>query len=130
MDSPLNLHDGSAISLTADDHHDDTPEAPEAGGPIVLPSNVTTVLAEDLRARLVFAADQEDAIIIDADECEAIGQAALQLLIAARREAGRLGMPFSIRNLNAGMAARISKLGLNAELGLHPVQNSAQEEVA
>ena len=53
MDSPHKLLDSSMDGLEAD-------------GRLRLPPNVTTLMAEDLRARLVLAADHEAAILIDA----------------------------------------------------------------
>ena len=64
MDSPHKLLDGPMDGLEAD-------------GRLRLPPNVTTVMAEDLRAGLVLAADHEAAIQIDASETVSIGQAAL-----------------------------------------------------
>ncbi|WP_246351898.1 STAS domain-containing protein [Sphingobium subterraneum] len=90
-----------------------------------MPANVTTVLAEDLRARLVLAADHDEAIFIDASETETVGQAALQLLIAAQREAARLGLPFVIENMRPELVARIARLGFGELLGL-----STAEEIA
>lgn len=106
------------------------PELPEPGSPILLPANVTTVMAEDLRVRLVFAADQDEEIIIDAAETESLGQAGLQLLVAARREAERLDLPFAIVNLREPLRARISALGLTEALAPLPTDYSAQEDIS
>jgi anti-anti-sigma regulatory factor len=97
----------------------------EAEGRVTLPVNVTTVLAEDLRARLVFAADHDEAIIIDAARMESIGQAAIQLLIAARHEAERLDLPFRIENLQPAVVARLAALGLAQHLEM-----TVEEELA
>ncbi len=105
MDSPHKLLDGTMDGLEAD-------------GRLRLPPNVTTVMAEDLRAGLVLAADHEAAIQIDASETVSIGQAALQLLIAARHEADRMKIPFAIENAQAPLVQRIEALGLAGMLGL------------
>lgn len=105
MDSPHKLLDGPMDGLEAD-------------GRLRLPPNVTTLMAEDLRAGLVLAADHESAILINASETVNIGQAALQLLIAARQEADRLNIPFEIENAQAPLIARLDALGLADILGL------------
>lgn len=105
MDSPQKLLDGPMDGLEAD-------------GRLRLPPNVTTVMAEDLRAGLVLAADHEAAILIDASETVSIGQAALQLLIAAKQEADRLNIPFAIENAQPALVARIGALGLGEMLSL------------
>ena len=69
-------------------------------------------------ARLVLAADHEAAILIDAAETGSIGQAALQLLIAARHEADRMNIPFEIENAQEPLIKRIEALGLIEILGL------------
>lgn len=105
MDSPLNPLDGF-IEGVADD------------GRIHLPPNVSTVMAEDLRAGLVLAADHEEAIIVDAAETTSIGQAALQLLVAAKFEADQLAIPFIIENARPELVERIAMLGLADLLGI------------
>lgn len=105
MDSPHKLLDGPMEGLEAD-------------GRLRLPPNVTTVMADDLRVGLVLAADHEAAILIDATEMVSIGQAALQLLIAARQEADRLNIPFEIEHAQAPLIARLDALGLAQMLGL------------
>lgn len=109
MDSPQKLLDGLM---------DGPMDRLEADGRLRLPPNVTTVMAEDLRAGLVLAADHEAAILIDASETLSIGQAALQLLIAARQEADRMKIPFAIENAQPALVARIGALGLGDMLGL------------
>ncbi|MFO1261609.1 MAG: hypothetical protein U1E68_11105 [Sphingomonadaceae bacterium] len=113
MDSPHKLLDGPMDGLEAD-------------GRLRLPANVTTVMAEDLRAGLVLAADHEAAILIDASETLSIGQAALQLLIAARQEADRMKIPFAIENAQAPLLARIGALGLSDVLGLGGKEETLQ----
>lgn len=109
MDSPQKLLDGPM---------DGPMDRLEADGRLRLPPNVTIVMAEDLRAGLVLAADHEAAILIDASETLSIGQAALQLLIAARQETDRMKIPFAIENAQPALVARICALGLGDMLGL------------
>ena len=93
-------------------------EGLDADGRLRLPPNVTTTMAEDLRAALVLAADHEEAIEIDAADTVSIGQAALQLLIAAKLEAERLDMPFAIVNARTELVERLDALGLAETLQL------------
>lgn len=90
---------------------------------VPMPANVTTVMVEDLRARLVLAADRDAAILIDASQTQTIGQAGLQLLLAAQAEAERLNIPFAIENPRPELAARIVSLGLAAVLGVAPQED-------
>lgn len=113
MDFPQSQPDPGAPDGTTSSRHFDLD-----GGAIRLPANVSTVLAEDLRARMVFAADHDEAIIVDASEVEAIGQAGLQLLIAARKEADRLDLPFALTNLSEPLFQRLVTLGVADALGI------------
>ena len=105
MDSPLNQPDAPATGS-------------EAGGYLRLLPNVSTVMAEDLRAALVLAADHDEAITIDARDTVSIGQAGLQLLIAARLEADRLDLPFAIEHARPELIERLTSLGLSELFGL------------
>ena len=68
------------------------PLDPETASSVIhLPSHATTVTAEDLLARLINAAD-DGATTIDASASESIGQAALQVLLAARIEAAEVDL--------------------------------------
>jgi anti-anti-sigma regulatory factor len=82
-----------------------------------------------LRARIVLAADQDEAIILDATETEAFGQAALQLLIAAEKEADRLDIRFAINNVRPSLLERLETLGLAEPLGLTSTDEFNQEEL-
>ena len=93
----------------------------EADGRLHLPPNLTTVMAG-----LVLAADHEAAILIDAADTTSIGQAALQLLIAARQEADRMNIPFGIANAREPLVRRIEALGLAEMLGLAGKGESVQ----
>lgn len=93
----------------------------DAGGEgrsLRLPPQGTTVLAEELRVRLVLAADIDGEIVVDASDVESIGQAVLQLLVAAREEAQRNGQPFSIANASPAFAHRVTACGLAEAIGL------------
>ena len=83
-----------------------------------LPAHGTTVTAEDLRVRLVLAADLDDTIEIDASEVESVGQAVLQLLVAARAEAASNGQLFRIANPSPAFVDRVNRCQLAAAVGL------------
>ena len=83
-----------------------------------LPAHGTTVTAEDLRVRLVLAADLDDAIEVDASEVESVGQAVLQLLVAARIEAENAGQAFRIVNPSQAFVERVTSCRLAAAVGL------------
>ncbi|WP_372890002.1 STAS domain-containing protein [Sphingomonas sp.] len=84
---------------------------------IHLPPHATTVTAEDLHVRLVLAAD-DGATTIDASASESIGQAALQVLLAARIEARDAGQEFHIIDPSPAFLERIEKCGLADAIGL------------
>jgi anti-anti-sigma regulatory factor len=83
-----------------------------------LPAHGTTVTAEDLRVRLVLAADFDDTLEIDASEVESVGQAVLQLLVAAKAEAVRNDQQFRIANPSPAFVDRVSRCRLAEVLGL------------
>ncbi|AJP72185.1 hypothetical protein TS85_10895 [Sphingomonas hengshuiensis] len=83
-----------------------------------LPPHGTTVTANDLRARIVEAADIEDAIEIDASQVESVGQAVLQLLVAARADAEASGQPFTILNPSHAFVDRVTRCQLAGAIGL------------
>jgi anti-anti-sigma regulatory factor len=90
----------------------------DTGGLVSLPTHGSTVVAEDLRVRLVMASDGDGDVVIDGSEVESIGQAVLQLLIATREEARRNGQAFSIANPSQPLRQRLSACGLSALFGL------------
>lgn len=93
-------------------------DAAAMSGPIRLPAHGTTVTAEDLRVRLVLAADYEDHTEIDASAVESVGQAVLQLLVAAHREAAGGGQPFAILNPSPAFVQRVTACRLTDAIGL------------
>lgn len=96
------------------------PPLPEPGldRALRLPAHGTTVTAEDLRVRLVLAFDFDDAIEIDAADVESVGQAVLQLLVAARAEARRNDHDFRIANPSPAFVDRVTRCRLADALGL------------
>lgn len=92
------------------------PESELGDGIIHLPVHGGTVTAEDVKVRLVLAADFGASMIIDASAVETVGQAVVQLLIAARAEADATGQSFAIVNPSEAFTARIAALGLTDAL--------------
>lgn len=90
----------------------------EATGTVALPPHGTTVVAEDLRVRLVMACDADGDIVVDGADVESVGQAVLQLLIATREEAERNGAGMTIANPSQPLRQRLSACGLSAMFGL------------
>jgi anti-anti-sigma regulatory factor len=89
-----------------------------AAAAVALPPHGSTVVAEDLRVRLVMACDGDGDVVVDGSDVESIGHAVLQLLIATREEADRNGAAFSIANPSAPLRQRLSACGLSALFGL------------
>ena len=91
-----------------------------------LPVHGATVTAEDLRVRLVLAADFDGEMVIDASEVESVGQAVLQLLVAARAEALSFGQPFAIVNPSPAFVERGTACRLGEAIGLGPREETVQ----
>ena len=102
------------------------PDIPVEERSLRLPANGTTVIAEDLRVRLVLAADLDDEIVVDASEVENVGQAVLQLLVAARAEAERSGQIFTISKPSAAFTDRVAACRLAGALGLQDQEGIIQ----
>ncbi len=91
--------------------------------PLCLPAIGSTAAAESLRDALVAAADQGDGFHIDASAVESIGQAVLQVLLAARADAEASGVPFEIVNPSGAFLDRVTACGLASDLGLPEEEN-------
>ncbi len=87
-----------------------------------LPAHCSTTTAEDLRVRLVLAADFDDTTEVDASGVESIGQAALQLLLAARHEALSNGRGFTILDPSPAFVERVTGACLAEALGIEPAK--------
>lgn len=85
---------------------------------LILPAHGTTVTAEELRVRMVLASDFDHAITIDASAVESVGQAVLQLLVAAKIEADAQSQPFVIQNPSAAFVQRVTACGLADAIGV------------
>ena len=91
-----------------------------------LSSHATTTTAEDLRVRLVLCSDFDGEMVIDASQVESVGQAVLQLLVAARLEAAVHGQPFAIQDPSNAFLERVNACRLSAALGLDIQEESVQ----
>lgn len=83
-----------------------------------LPVHGNTVAAEDLKVRLVLAADLDEEMHIDASQVESVGQCVLQLLVAARLEADRKSLDFQITDPSPAFVERVAGCGLAETLGV------------
>jgi len=79
-------------------------------GAVKLPAHCTTTAAAGLHASLLAGA-----LTLDASEVESVGQAVLQLLVAARAEAGE---DFAIVNPSPAFVDRITNCRLAEAVGL------------
>lgn len=91
--------------------------APEPGV-IRLTGHAATVTAEHLHAELVRAADGAATTAIDASELLSVGQAVLQLLIAAREDAVQHDHPFHFTAASAAFSDRVRDCQLAESIGL------------
>ena len=82
--------------------------------PIILPAHCGTAVAAGLQGELVAALAAQAAPVIDAGAVESLGQAVLQLLLAAR--ADRLDLRFE--PVSAAFAERALRCGLGSALGI------------
>lgn len=90
-----------------------------SSGLVSLPASATTVCANDLRVHLVTAFDGNEAVEIDASEVETVGQAVLQLLMAAQEEAKRAETVCRVVNPSAAFAERVNECGLAERIGMN-----------
>jgi anti-anti-sigma regulatory factor len=108
-----------AFDLEADlAPQDEVPVAMVEPSAFCLPAHGTTAIAEEWHPRLVAAADAGDAIAVDASEAETIGQAMLQLLVAARADALGHDRAFTITNPSRAFSDRVTGCALAQSLGL------------
>lgn len=85
-----------------------------------LPERCVTVATAGLRDQFLTAIDQGD-VHVDASEVEMIGQAVLQLLVAAALAAEANGRSFAIINPSPAFVERVSACRLGKAIGL-PVE--------
>ncbi len=115
----------SSMPCPPEPHAVEALEALDADRLVVLPANCDTVAAEDLQVRLVLAADHDNEVRIDASAVDNVGQAVLQLLLAAKREADAGGQPFTIERPSIAFTERVDACRLSEALGLDLQKDAA-----
>ena len=85
---------------------------------VLLPANCGTIVAEELRNRLVLAADCDAGTVIDAGAVQTVGQAVLQLLASARADAIGSGRGFRFAAMSEAFAERVTTACLADLLGI------------
>jgi anti-anti-sigma regulatory factor len=101
------------------------PDQPvSASGNVLLPANCGTAAAEELRVQLLIAGTGVDGTRIDAGGVQTVGQAVLQLLIAARREAAAAGRPFGYVASSQAFVEQVARCCLTDALGIETARES------
>ncbi len=93
------------------------PESDHVPGVIRLTGHGTTVTADDLRTELVLASDCAGTVI-DASELHSVGQAVLQVLVAARNDALLHAQPFRFAATSEAFAERVNSCRLADSIGM------------
>jgi anti-anti-sigma regulatory factor len=101
------------------------PEPDHVPSVIRLTGHATTATAEDLRSKLVLASDCAGTSI-DASEIYSVGQAVLQVLVAARNNALRHGQPFHFTATSDAFADRVACCLLAELIGMDAGRETAQ----
>ena len=94
------------------------PHPDDAQDIFLLPANCATVVAEELRNRLVLAACSGNGTVIDAGAVQTVGQAVLQLLVSARCGAISQGQDFRFAAMSEAFVARVTNARLAEQLGI------------
>jgi anti-anti-sigma regulatory factor len=89
-----------------------------AADAVKLPAHCTTIAAIDLHVSLLAGTTT-----LDASEVESVGQAVIQLLAAARADAGDR---FAVINPSPAFVDRITACGLSEAVGLTLAEESVQ----
>ena len=87
---------------------------------LMLPANGDTASAQDLHAQLIARFDREDPVEIDASAIEHIGQAVLQLLVAACNEARAADRQITFTNPSPAFRECVERCGLNDKIEFEP----------
>jgi anti-anti-sigma regulatory factor len=104
------------------------PPVPVPGRGLCLPAHCGTVAAEDIRVRLVLAADLDGSIDVDASGVESVGQAVLQILVAARHEALGNGQRFTITDPSPAFVDRVRRCQLAGAIGLIETDDTQKDD--
>jgi anti-anti-sigma regulatory factor len=101
--------------------------APSADPVVHLPAHCQTVVAAELRDRLIEAADAGGPIEVDASAVASIGQAVLQLLVAAKAESDADGATrLAIIHPSQAFVERVAACSLGESLGQTYKEESLQ----
>ncbi len=103
---PMDLGDAAATEASAEDRS------------LRLPVHGSTVTAAELRERIIQAADIDGVMEIDASQVESVGQAVLQILVAAHAEGERAGLPFRLVNPSQAFLDRVESCRLADAIGI------------
>lgn len=94
------------------------PQSEDDPGTVRLPASGSTVMAEELRNQLACADQLTGATIVDGSAVQTIGQAVLQLLVAARRSAATDNKPWRIINASGAFVETATRCCLADDIGL------------
>ncbi len=98
-----------------------------AGAAVKLPAYCNTAAAADLHPVLVEACSGDTPVAIDASEVESLGQAVIQLLVAAAADAdSHRGPPVAVIHPSAAFAQRIAACGLDGRTPFTNQEESVQ----
>lgn len=92
--------------------------------PVALPAQCGTAAAGGLREALLRAGGA-GAVRVDASAVASLGQAVLQLLLAARRTAEAGGLPFDIGSPSTALSDTLARCGLTNTLASLPARSVA-----
>lgn len=106
----------------------DVQPPPAPGRGLCLPAHCGTVAAEDIRVRLVLAADLDGSIEVDASGVDSVGQAVLQILVAARHEALGNGQCFTITDPSPAFVDRVRRCQLAGAIGLIETDDTQKDD--
>lgn len=98
---------------------------PSAGETIVLPAHCTMATAADLHPRLVAAQRTGAPVEIDASGVDSVGQAVIQLLVAALMPGDDQPSPFAITNPSPAFVDRVAACRLSAQTGVQASEEPA-----
>ena len=101
------------------------PEQDQMPGVIRLTGHGTTATAGDLRSELVLARGGAGTVI-DASEMHSVGQAVLQVLVAARNDALVHSRPFHFARTSDAFAERATRCQLADLIGMAAGKETAQ----
>ncbi len=91
---------------------------PRRQDPLSLPASLDLTGADALRTQLQDCLASHDTVLIDGSAVERVSTACLQVLVAARTEAGGQGQSFTLTAMSTALGSAVRDLGLLAALGV------------